>query len=133
VGMLVNGRDPLTADGIPQTIPPRKGKPHLMRLLETLARVERKEASALVPLIQQQRFELGWGTTLVVITGAADEELINELYQARRAGQNAILILAGTGASGEASRLRATTFSIPVIEIASERDLQIWMQGAKLA
>ena len=58
VGMLVNGRDPLTTDGKPQAIPPRKGKLHLMRLLETLARVEMAENSSLVPLIQRQRYQL---------------------------------------------------------------------------
>jgi uncharacterized protein (DUF58 family) len=128
VGMAVNGRDPLTSDGKPQTVPPHKGKRHLMRILETLARVDRKYGSALVPLIQQQRFELGWGTTLIVITGSADEELIHELYQARRGGQNAILILIGIDVSEEASRRRAKTFGIPVSSIVSERDLQIWMQ-----
>src|SRR5512138_1121102 len=40
VGLVVNGHDPLTADGRPQTIPTHKGKRHLIRLLETLARVE---------------------------------------------------------------------------------------------
>jgi uncharacterized protein (DUF58 family) len=133
VGMVVNGRDPLTLDGIPQVIPPRKGKPHLMRLLETLARVERKDGSALVPLIQRQRFELGWGTTLVVITGSADDALVNELYQARRMGQNTVLILVGDDTSREASRQHAKAFGIPVSELGSERDLQIWMQGARLA
>ncbi len=129
VGIAVNGRDPLTLDGKPQVISPRKGKPHLMRILETLARADRKDGSALVPLIQSQRFELGWGTTLIVITGSADEELIHELYQARRGGQNALLILVGVDGSEEASRQRAKTFGIPVFSIVSERDLQIWMQG----
>jgi uncharacterized protein (DUF58 family) len=133
VGMVVNGRDPLTVDGNPQTISPRKGKPHLMRILETLARVERKDNSALVPLIQKQRFDLGWGTTLIVITGRADEELIHELYQARRAGQNVTLILIGIDMSEETSRQRAKTFGIPMLSILNERDLQIWMQGANLA
>jgi uncharacterized protein (DUF58 family) len=130
VGMLLNGRDPLTSDGRPQTIPPRKGKRHLMRLLETLARVEMADRSMLEPLLQQQRYQLGWGTTLIVISGKASDELINELYQARRAGQNAILILTDLDASFETSRQRAQTFGIPVFSIASERDLQMWMQGA---
>ena len=133
VGMMVNGRDPLTADGRPQTIPPRKGKRHLMRLLETLARVETTDHSALVPLIQQQRYQLGWGTTLIVITGRATEELMNELYQARRGGQNVVLILAGMDISDEASRQRAQTFGIPVFSIATERDLEIWMLESKHA
>src|SRR5215211_948890 len=133
VGMIMNGHDPLTEDGKPQSLPPRKGKRHLMRLLETLARVRIIDGSALVPLIQQQRFQLGWGTTLIMITGKADDELINELYQARRGGQDALLILAGTDVSEDASRRRAQTFGIPVFSIATERDLQIWMQGSKHA
>ncbi len=131
VGIMVNGRDPLAADGRPQTIPPRKGKPHLIRLLETLARVEMTDQSVLVPLIQQQRYQLGWGTTLIVITGKASEELIDELYHAQRSGQNAFLILVGMDASEEASRQRAQTFGIRVFSIASERDLNIWTQKSK--
>ena len=131
--MMVNGHDPLTEDGKPQTIPPRKGKPHLMRLLETLARAEITENSALVPLIQGQRYQLAWGTTLIVITGKASEELLDELYQARRWGQNAVLILAGRDVTENSIRQRAKVFGIPVFSIATERDLTIWMQGRKRA
>ena len=133
VGMMVNGRDPLTEDGKPQSIPPRKGKRHLMRLLETLARVEITEDSALVPLIQGQRYQLTWGTTLIVITGKADDELLDELHQARRWGQNAILILAGRDSSEDVIRRRAKSFGISVFSIATESDLKIWMQGSKHA
>ena len=131
VGMMVNGHDPLMTDGKPQSIPPRKGKRHLMRLLETLARVEIVENSALVPLIQERRYQLTWGTTLIVITGQAGDAVLNELYQVRRSGQNAILILVGRDASEEAIRQRAKTFGIPVVSIATERDLKIWMQESK--
>jgi uncharacterized protein (DUF58 family) len=131
VGMIVNGRDPLTVDGKPQPVPPRKGKRHLMRLLETLARIETIDKSALVPIIQQQRYQLTWGTTLIVITGKASDELLDELYQARRWGQNAVLILAGRNESDEASKRRARTFGIPVYSIATESDLKIWMQKSK--
>lgn len=131
VGMMVNGHDPLSADGKPKNIPLRKGKRHLMRLLETLARVQRMDGSAFVPLVRQQRVELGWGTTLIVITGTADEALIHELYQARRSGQNAVLILVGTVASEHESRRRAKTFGVPVFSIFNEHGLQSWMQGSK--
>jgi uncharacterized protein (DUF58 family) len=133
VGMVVNGRDPLAADGKPQPLPARKGKRHLTRVLETLARAEMIENSALVPLIQGQRYHLAWGTTLIVITGRADEKLFDELYQARRAGQNPVLVLAGRDASDEALRQRAEKFGIAVFSIASERDLNIWTQEAKRA
>jgi uncharacterized protein (DUF58 family) len=128
VGLMVNGRDPLTEAGEPQSIPPRKGKRHLMRLLETLARVQIRDNSALTPLIEQQRYKLGWGTSLIVITGRADEALLNELYQARRGGQNAILILTSGGGADQASRQRSQLYGIPVFSVASERDLRIWMQ-----
>ncbi len=131
VGMMVNGRDPLATDSRPQSIPPRKGKQHMMRLLETLARAETIDNSDLVPLLQQQRYQLAWGTTLMVITGEANPALLDELYQARRAGQNALLILAGRDSTDEAIRGRAKTFGIPVFSIATERDLQIWMQESR--
>jgi uncharacterized protein (DUF58 family) len=133
VGMMVNGRDPLTTDGKPQSIPPRKGKPHLMRLLETLARADIAENSALVPLIQGQRYQLAWGTTLILITGTPSDELLDELYQARHWGQNSVLILVGRDVSDEAVRRRAKTLGIPVFPIATESDLRIWMQESKRA
>ncbi len=126
VGLKVNGLDPLIPDGIPQYFPPRKGKMHLMRMLETLARVEMTRESSFAALIRQQHYHLSWGTTLLVITGKAGDELMDELYQARRAGQNAVLILAGRSASTEESRHKARFFGIPVISILHERDLDIW-------
>lgn len=131
VGLLVNGRDPLTANGKPQSIPPRKGKRHLMRVLEALARVQRTEHATFVSMVQQGRAALGWGTTLIAITGKLDPQLIDELYQARQHGQNAILIAVGMDAADHDSRRRARTFGVPVFSITSEYDLQIWMQGSK--
>jgi uncharacterized protein (DUF58 family) len=131
VGLAVNGQDPLSADGRPQPIPPHKGKRQLMRVLETLARVQITDRSELVALLQHQRYQLGWGTTLIVITGDASDDLMNELYQARRGGQNAILIQTGPGVSDDASRQHAQTFGIPVFSVTDERDLQIWMQKTK--
>jgi len=133
VGMMVNGQDPLAADGRPQSIPPRKGKRHMMRLLETLARVQIMDSSALVPLLQQQRYQLAWGTTLIVITGRASNEVLDELYQARRGGQNAVVIQAGGDIPDDATRRRAKTFGIPVFSIATERDLKIWTQESRRA
>ena len=127
-GMMVNGRDPLAPDGRTQTIPARKGKQHMMRLLEALARVEGINDSMLLPLLQQQRYHLAWGTTLIVITGKASDDLLGELHQARRTGQNAVVILAGGDAYDAAIQQRAKTLGIPVFTIVTERDLNVWMQ-----
>ncbi|HEU0297279.1 MAG TPA: DUF58 domain-containing protein [Anaerolineales bacterium] len=133
VGMLVNGHDPLMAENDPQFIPPRKGKRHLMRILEALARVERTDHSALGPLIQQYRYQFAWGTSLIVITGQMSHEALDELYQARRAGQHAILILAGRDSADEGIRRRANILGIPVFSIATEHDLKLWTREARQA
>ncbi|MFN8413537.1 MAG: DUF58 domain-containing protein, partial [Anaerolineales bacterium] len=127
VGMLVNGRDPWAAAYKAQSIPLRKGKLHLMRMLETLARVETIDDSTLVPLIQEQRHQLARGTTLIVITGQASDDLLDELHQARRRGQNALLILVGN-VTDETIIRRAGILDVPVFSIMTESDLKIWMQ-----
>lgn len=126
VGLRVNGRDPLAADGVPQYIPPRKGQAHLIRILETLARIETANDSPLAALIQGLRVQLSWGTTLIVITGQAGDDLLDELYQARRSGQNAGLVLAGPVAHVREIIVRAEHFGIPVVRIPDEFGLDVW-------
>jgi len=82
--------------------------------------------TSLPEILQHERYQLPWGTTLIVITGQAGADLLDELYQARRAGQNALLILAGPVANPKEITQRASHFGIPVVSIASERDLDIW-------
>jgi hypothetical protein len=103
----------------------------LIRLLETLARVEMTESSALVAFIQEQRYQLAWGTTLIVITGSANDELLNELHQARRWGQDPVLILAGRDIPDVVIRRRAKTFGVEMFGIATEHDLEIWTRPAR--
>ncbi len=126
VGLKVNGKDAFMADGVPQYIPPRKGQSHLMRILETLARVETIHGKPISAVIQRQRYHLSWGTTLIVITGKGEDDLLHELYQARRAGQNALLILAGRVPYAQNISSRAGHFGIPVVSIPNERGLNIW-------
>jgi hypothetical protein len=95
--------------------------------------MEMTDNSKLVPRIQQQRYQLPWGTTLIVITGGASDELLDELYQARRSGQNAVLILAGGNTSEAEDRRRAKAFGIPVFTIGTERDLNHWTRETRRA
>ena len=126
VGLNVNGLDPLKPDSTPQTIPPRKGQAHLMRILDILARIEMIQETSLTNILQRERFHLSWGTTLIVITGQAGDDLLDELYQARRAGQNTLLILAGPVTHEQEITRRANHFGIPVVPILNERGLDIW-------
>jgi uncharacterized protein (DUF58 family) len=126
VGLMVNGRDPLKSDGEPQYLPPRKGKSHLMGILEILARINTTRDSSLIEKIHRQRHFLAWGTTLIVITGGVDDDLLNELHLASRSGQNAILVLAGRVAYARDIRNRASHYGIQTVDILNEQGLDIW-------
>jgi uncharacterized protein (DUF58 family) len=130
VGLYTNGEDPLAGDGKAQPLPSRNGRAHLVRVLETLARIQTiDDADLLATQIQNHRIHLPWGTTLIVITGSVGDALLNELYQARRAGQNAIIIVSGRAVGVKDIQTRARYFGIPVIPIAHESDLERWGHG----
>jgi len=128
VGLAVNGVDPFTPAQPPQPIPPRKGRSHLMRILDLLARIQIGETNRLVDLIRMASPSLSWGTTLILITGNVDEALFDECFQVRRRGLNVVLILAGRIPELQSTRQRAERFGIPLYAFQTETDLDIWRQ-----
>jgi uncharacterized protein (DUF58 family) len=126
VGLSVNGEDPFGADGIPQPLPARRGRAHLMRLLEVLARVQMTDCPPVVELVQRERVQLPWGTTLILVTGYVDDQLLDELYQARRAGLNVSVIMVGQVPESRQIIKKASHYGIPVMNIVRERDMNIW-------
>jgi len=134
VGLFSNGEDPIAKDGKAQFLPPRRGQMNLMRILETLARLQTIDSAGqdepgLAEQIQNQRVFLPWGTTLIVITGSVDDTLLDELHQARRAGQNAVLIIAGRAVGVKDIQTRAAYFGISVVPLTTEGDLERWGRG----
>lgn len=125
-GLYVNGSDPRNQLGKTQYLPPRKGQANLIQILEMLARVQRAQKPPLADAIRQRRLHLSWGTTILVITGQADEVLLQELYEARRSGLNVVLILAGPVPDTVQIMHHASFFGILVIPIVSESDMDIW-------
>ena len=128
VGLSVNGEDPLGADGQPQSLPPRKGRAHLTRVLDVLARIRTARTQPFVQLFQQENTHLPWGTTSILIMGHLDEALFNEIFRARRAGVNVVVILVGKVPAIEAIRRRGQHFGLTIHEIYDERDLARWRQ-----
>jgi uncharacterized protein (DUF58 family) len=128
VGLSVNGEDPLGADGQPQSLLPRKGRAHLTRVLDVLARIRAAQARPFVQLFQQEHTHLPWGTTSILITGNLDEALFDEIFRARRAGVNVVVILVGKVPAIEAIRRRSQHFGLKIHEIYDERDLARWRQ-----
>jgi uncharacterized protein (DUF58 family) len=125
-GMVINGLDPLSTDSKPVPLPARKGRAHLMRILENLARVKSAEVDPFTTLLSHHRVNLPWGTTMIVITGAANDALFNELLQARRAGLNPVLISCGEHPNHKQVTQWGKLFDIPTYIFRDEKDLDVW-------
>jgi uncharacterized protein (DUF58 family) len=126
VGLITNGTDILGDKAQPKPLLPRKGRTHLMRLLEILARIQTSTQENCISMFHRHRFGLSWGTTVIVITGQADEELFNEFYAAKKTGLDIVLILCGEVVGLQDMKRRAEYFKIPLFYFFDERDLNIW-------
>lgn len=138
LGLVSNGLDPLgSLEDSPsgeaeaplqrlERIPGGKGRGHLMRILDVLARIQPAESVSLVDVLRQESPRLPWGATLVLITGQADEALFDQLFQARRRGQNVVLVIAGRVPGGQEIRQRAQAFGFAVYLFQTESDLDVW-------
>ncbi|MBN2149204.1 MAG: DUF58 domain-containing protein [Anaerolineales bacterium] len=128
VGLITNGTDPL-ADKQPfKPLLPRKGRNHLMRILDILARVQPIQEGPFVSLLQEATLHLAWGTTLILITGQADEALFGEIFRLRQSGYSVVLILAGHAQEAREAKARGHQFGFPVFHFRNELDLDIWRQ-----
>jgi uncharacterized protein (DUF58 family) len=127
VGLYTNGIDPLAPEiSPPHPVPAHRGRAHLMRVLDVLARVQAAETYPLVHLLQRESVNLSWGTTLILITRRFDEVFFDSLFGARRSGLDAVLIAIGYGPDDRDIRQRAMAFGFPYFRIEGERDLDLW-------
>lgn len=125
-GLVVNGVDPFAKGAFPQTFPPRRGRGHLTRMLELLARVQMDSTRPIAEVLHHKRTDFGWGTTIIVLTGQADRNLFEEFFPMRRSGLNIVLILCGDVVGLQEITARAEQFKIPFFHIRDEKDLDIW-------
>jgi uncharacterized protein (DUF58 family) len=126
VGLVTNGADPLLEGKISPPVPPRRGRSHLLRVLETLARIQVAKTVPLAMMLEQHSSSLSWGTTIMLISNYFDDRLFDRLFQARRTGLNAILIQCGPTDNYSDVRQKAFHFGFPIHQILSESDLDIW-------
>jgi uncharacterized protein (DUF58 family) len=106
VGLAVNGVDqvatggrllsPTLVDELREQrspfVPVGKSRRHLMTILELLARVGLLTGADMGQLLRQEASRLPWGSTLVVVTGRADEELLAMLRGRRQGGHNVLAV-----------------------------------------
>lgn len=126
VGLIANGIDPASEDRSCRSLPSRKGREHLMQILDILARVRIGERSPLTEILRNESPRLPWGTTLILITGQVNDAFFEELFQIERRGQNVVLILAGRIANALNVREKASSLGIQVHFFQTEKDLEAW-------
>jgi hypothetical protein len=97
-----------------------------MQILDILARIQSTGTMPFLDMLRQEIVHLPWGSTLVVITGSADEALFDALFHIRRSGFNAVLVLAGQIAHTQRIRQQAEHFNFPFHHIRTELDLDVW-------
>lgn len=111
---------------LPGPIPLRRGKAHLMKILEVLARIEAARTIPFLDWIPGACLNLGWGTTVLAITPNGDEKTCQTLNRLVRTGLNPILILiTPTHRFGEI-RERARRLGFSAFHVTEAKGLDVW-------
>ena len=126
VGLTTNGIDSHSNNQAVQPISSRKGRGHLIHILDLLARIQTAETRSLTEMLSKETPNLPWGTTVVIITGSIDEKLFDEIFQIKRRGQSVVLIITGLGANIMRASRQAKRFGFPIYTFPNEKSLDIW-------
>jgi uncharacterized protein (DUF58 family) len=97
---------------------PARGRTHLMRILEILARVEPAEqGEGLIRLLARRASALPWGSTVVIIVGSTSEELYLALHRLRQSGLLVVVLLVESlpDVAGVEARARAVGATLHVV------------------
>lgn len=136
--LVTNGRDPLQGlasssdrSAAPEgaALPLRKGREHLMHLLDLLARIEVSPEGKAVPfldLLNRKSLGLPWGSTLVIITAREVEGLMGTLLALRRRGLAVILVLTAPDRDFNLTAQRAGQIGVQAVRIWSAQALDVW-------
>lgn len=106
------------------------GRPHLMKLLEVLARLESRDTTPFTEWAPQACAALSWGVTVVAITAQGDPATCNTLHRLARSGFNPILIAIEPNANFGLVRRRARQLGFQAFNVNDRRDLSEWQRPA---
>jgi uncharacterized protein (DUF58 family) len=130
ISLITNGYDPLAGEpGTGSYLPLRRGREHLMNVLDLLARVEvapEEKAIPFLDLLTHRSLGLPWGSTVVVVTSREAKGLLDALLGLRRRGLAIILALTCQDRGFMLTRQRASQIGIETLRLWSEQDLDIW-------
>jgi uncharacterized protein (DUF58 family) len=112
-------------------VPAGKGRTHLMRLLEALARAQIRNGQPIASLLRQQAVRLPWGGTIIVVTWGRAYGLTDALMGLRKAGFNVVVMLVRFGLR-DTYPAELVSLGLQVHEIRSEQDATL-LDQAKVA
>jgi uncharacterized protein (DUF58 family) len=154
VGLVTNGIDPLrlqedsrvydevtgrllfqtasAGNGLSQyvaaAIEPHTGRPHLMKILEQLARLDSRETLPFHEWAQTASIHLAWGVTVVAVTAQGDEQTSNALHRLARRGINPILIAVEPDANFAMVRRRGQRLGFQAFNVSDQRYFAPWQR-----
>ena len=136
VGFFTNGADPFSVPSSEMDLsrlasahPPRKGREHLMTILDLLARIERStedEALPFLDLLNRKSLGLSWGSTVVIVTAQEEVGLVDTLLSLRRRGLAVILVLTCPDQDYAQAAERAGQIGVLTHRIWTEQELDVW-------
>lgn len=156
VGLFTNGVDPLRiqedereyddATGRLRFSPPRAlmgsltgymgkpirahtGRPHLMKILEQLARLETANTIPFTDWVPSVSQDLSWGVTILAITARGDAHSCNTMHRLARAGYNPILIVIEPDQHFGQVRERARQLGFQAINVSGKEGLDHWRRA----
>lgn len=106
---------------------PGKGRAHLMRVMEALARAQARNGYPLASLLRQQAVRLPWGSTIVVITWGRALGLVEALVNLRKAGYTVVIVLVRFGMR-DTFPAEMAALGFQVYEVRSEQDTTLFDQ-----
>lgn len=118
--------DGSVADHIAAPIPPRPGREHLMRVMESLARIEAEHTISFNSWAPTACLHLSWGVTILAITPNVDEQGFQVLHRFAKSGYNPILIVVEPYVDFRGIKERARRLGFSAFHVAQRKDLYIW-------
>jgi hypothetical protein len=118
---------------IPPPISPRPGRPHLMKILERLARIEADTTVPFTEWLPGATAHLSWGVTVLAVTPRGDEATCQALHRLARRGFNPALIVVEPDYNFGRVRERARKLGFAAYHVAGIRDLDAWRRPVQVS
>ena len=126
MGLAIVGMDAVTEKVGLQALPPIRGREHLMRLLEALARAEVASTLPFIQVLDQASANLGWGSTVIIVTPGASQHLVQACLQMRQRGFHIALVATDPYTPFSHLREQLDQIGVAAYWVTQEKDMDIW-------